>query len=628
MLQRDLTAIVGVDLRTWPRPPIDGIDRQYQASYQSRCDALQAVVGGMSFRAAAARFGVDPRTVAADAQKAPQLHSDHRPLGFRACIPFRHRLAKPPNDQSVPVAPPSKGAAYSFSRLLDAYPVLKELVLGYNGPLPSGKAKARAFDRHFGAFKAKARSVMDKDAYPLCEFDEGRRALLNYHQRLRKQRREAGGAEVDATPPTTKRFNQLFALAPLDRCEFDAHKQDVDWILDVPHPDGQLVQRRISQVTLLAMVCSVSRYLLSYLLVLGEYNQFHVLRLFNNALKPWQPRELIVPNMRYAQGAVLGLPFDEQGCSARPIVSAGDNAMSHLANLPVANLTDQFRGVFNFGRAHVPEGRPIIEAFFRRLEQGALRSLAGGFHPQSKANEKKVATSYLRSEDHPLHWEGMLDLMDVIAAGHNVTPHSGLHNRLPRDVLNTHLASGWTWQATEAARDARRLATIRLNVRIRGNEADRRQPFVQYKDAIYRSQRLNGQWGRIGEVFPAEVSIEDLRHMVLLDPTDHTPWSRLQAMPPWQQSPHDLHLRQLINSARHRGLIEIAGASDAVRAYHDFAHAEALKARTASDQYARLQVEQGLSGNPNANRKPASTTTTTPDVQPRAGRTSFALRKD
>jgi len=626
MAKHDLTGIVGVDLRTWPRPPVDGIDEEYQASYLSRCNALQAVAGGMSFRAAAARYGADPRTVANDAEKAPQLHTDKKPLGFRACIPFRHRLPKPPSDKTVPVAPPTKGAAYSFSRLLDAYSDLKDLVLAYNGPLPSGKAKARAFDRHFGSFKAKARTLLEKDTYPLCEPDEGRRALLNYHKRVRNQRREAGGAEVDGTPPTTKRFNQLFTLAPLDRCEFDAHKQDVDWVLDIPHPDGQLVQRRITKVTLLALVCAASRYLLSHLLVLGEYNQFHVLRLFSNALKPWSPRELIVPNMHYAEGAVLGLPFDEHDCCGRPIVSAGDNAMSHLAKLPVDNLVDHFRGVFNFGRAHVPEGRPIIEAFFRRLEQGALRGIAGGFHPQSRANEKKVATSYLRSEDHPLHWEGMLDLMDVIASGHNVTPHSGLHNRLPKTVLHTHLASGWTWQATEAARDALRVATIRLHVRIRGDEAARRQPFVQYKDAIYRSQRLNGQWGRIGDSFPAEVSIEDLRHLVLLDPTDHTPWSRLAALPPWQQSPHDLHLRQLINTARHRGLIDIAGAGDAVKAYHAFAHEEALKARTVADQFARLQIQHGVPANTNGN--PAGPAVPPPVVHPRAGRTSFALRKD
>lgn len=121
MARHDLTEIVGVDLRTWPRPPADGVDEKYRAAYLSRCDALQAVAGGMSFRAAAERYGVDARTIAADAEKAPALHTDNKPLGFRACIPFRHRLPKSPNE-AVPVAPPTKGAAYSFSRLLNAYP--------------------------------------------------------------------------------------------------------------------------------------------------------------------------------------------------------------------------------------------------------------------------------------------------------------------------------------------------------------------------------------------------------------------------------------------------------------------------------------------------------------------------
>jgi hypothetical protein len=620
MASRDLTAIVGVDLRTWPRPPADSVDPKDADKLIARCDALQAVAGGMSFRAAGAAFGVDPRTVATDAEKAVQLHPDGKPIGFRTCIPFRYRMPKPKKEK---VAPPTKGAAYSFTRLLEAYLPLKELVHGYLGPLPSGKAKTRAFDRHFGTFKAKARTLMDKSAYPLSEPDEGRRALLEYHKRLRKQRREVGAAEVDATPPTTKRFNQLFTLAPLDRCEFDAHKQDVDWVLEIPNGHGELVQRRITKITLLALVCAVSRYLLSYLLVLGEYNHLHVLRLFCRALNPWQRRELIVPGMSYADGAVLGLPVDEYGCGVRSIVTAGDNALSHLANLTVNNLVDHYRGVFNFGKAHVPEGRPIIEAFFRRLEQGALRSIAGGFHPQSRANPDKVSTSYLRAEDHPLHWVGMEDLMDVIASGYNVTQHSGLNNRLPSTVMHTHLASGWTWRATEAARDALKVATIRLNVKIRGDKEAKRHPFVQYKDGIYRSQRLMGQWSRIGESFPAEVSIEDLRYMVLLDQADRTPWSRLAALPPWHLSPHDLHLRQQINQARHRGLLQINGSEDAVKAYHAFAHTEALKARAVADQYARLEFQHGFHTGASPSVAPPQ-----PAVEPRAGRTSFALRKD
>jgi hypothetical protein len=41
-------------------------------------------------------------------------------------------------------------------------------------------------------------------------------------------------------------------------------------------------------------------------------------------------------------------------------------------------------------------------------------------------------------------------------------------------------------------------------------------------------------------------------------------------------------------------LLQINGSEDAVKAYHAFAHTEALKARAVADQYARLEFQNGF----------------------------------
>lgn len=620
MTTRDLTAIVGADIRSWAKPPADQVPPLHRASYLARCDALTAVVGGMACRPAGSTYRVDPRTVARDAKNALRLGPDGVLLGFRACLPFRHRL--PRGGGQTKVAPPTNNRAYAFTRLLESTDAARVVADKYNGPLPSGKAKSRAFERHIRAFLAAVRAANGERAYPLNEADKGRRALLNYHKRIRDARREAGAVEVDEAEPEIKRFNQLFNLAPLDRLEFDAHKQDVDWEFEITRPDGHMVLRKIQSVTLLAVVCAVSRYLLAYVLVLGAYNRLDVLRLFHRALQPWRPRELTVTGMVYPEGAQLGLPVDDDGAGPRGIVIAGDNALAHHADIAVDNLLEHHRGLLNLGRAHVPEGRPIIEAFFRRLEQGALRQIAGGFQPETRISGEKVSTSYLRAQDHPLHWEGLLDLMDVIAAGYNITPHYGLHNRTPASVLATHLTSGWSWFATEATRDAQKLTTTRFSATIRGKKSAGRHPFVQYHEAYYRSQRLMGRWDLVGRKFIAEVNIEDLRHVVLLDPDDGTPWSRLAALPPWDRSRHDLHLRQQIIRSRNRGLLEIAGAQDAVAAFHAFTRSQALCRAAAPDLHARIHTQ--------LDTEPRSSVTTPSSraVEPRAGRATFANRKD
>lgn len=614
----DLYEIVNADWRSWPKPIAELLPERDRTSYVNRCDALICVAGGASFHSAGKLNGVDERTVRKDAAEALKPHLDGTVVGFRACLPYR-RSSEPRS--KPPTAPPQHKNANAMTQLIASTESVRELVTAYNGPLPTGKVKCRRFDRHCREVLAAVETANGTKGYPFNVPDRGRRALSNYHKRKRKERLDAGAAEVDTTPPAIARLSQLFQLAPLERLEFDAHKEDVDWHMELLRPDGLTVTRRIQCVTLIVVICAVTRYVVAYVLVLGVYNRLDVLRLVAKALQPWRPRELIVPGMRYADGAQLGVPVTSSGSGPRGILIAGDNAMQHHADISVKNILKHQRGVLHLGRAHVPEIRPIIEAFFRRLAEGALRFLAGGFQPETQSNGQKTPTSFLRAQDHPLHWEGMLDLMDVILSGHNVTPHSGLHNRTPASVLNTHLASGWYWESTEFPRDAGQLATIRFNVKIRGDKRTGRHPFVQYQEAYYRSQRLMGRHDLVGKSFIAEANVDDLRDLVLIDPDDATVWSRLKALPPWDLTPHDLHLRHQIIRAKNRGLVEIVGARDAVAAYHEFARSQVIRGDAPPDLYARVDqcVQRG-------SKRPAPEVR--PVVLPRSGRTSFAGRKD
>ncbi|RDS83605.1 hypothetical protein DWU98_04535 [Dyella monticola] len=613
-------SIVGVDVRNFVRPASSDIVVHHQAIYKARCAALIDVAGGRAITAAAKHHGVDPRTVGRDCEIAMELALDGLRVGFRACIPFRHRRPKLAPAEALIEAPITKGP-YAFSQLLMRCVKLKKLVDDYKGALPGGNRKVRTFDRLFGQFKATVRAELSDKDYPFTVKDEGRRALLTYIKRVRLARLEAGAADVEDSQPNVVRFSQLFHLAPLDRIEFDAHKVDVDWHLNLEAPNGKFAKRHIECVTLLAAICAVSRYLLGYVLVLGSYNRLDVLRLFHRVLSPWHPRQLIVPDMQYPVGAQLGLPVNEHGEGPRGVAIAGDNALAHHADVCVENLVAHYRGILNFGPAHVPEVRPYVEALFRLLEQGALRQIAGGFQPETRTHGK-TRTSFLSADDHPFHYEGLADLMDVIAAGYNVTPHSGLGGRTPASVLNTHLASGWSWYSSDALADASRLTTMRFFPRIRGDGSTGRLPFVQYYDAHYRSQKLMGRRDLVGQRFPAEANLEDLRHVVLLNPEDGAPWSRLTALPPWDRTPHDLHLRQQIIRARNRGLLELVGSRDAIEAYHAFTREQAAQGKASPDLYARVDAQF----------KPSSLATneasTRPVVLPRRGPTSFAHRKD
>lgn len=618
--------IVGMDVRSLVRPKACDIPETYRSLYEARCAALVDVAGGVPVTTAAKIHRVDPRTVVRDSEIAMELALDGLHVGFRACIPFKHRRTKPQAADLYIEVPRTKGP-HAFNRLLSVCKKAKKLVDDYKGDLPDGKRKVRAFDRLFDQFKAAIRAEFGDKGYPFNVKDEGRRALLMYLKRLRLERAEAGAPETEDVEPNVTRFSQLFHLAPLDRIEFDAHKIDVDCEFTMVAPNGKFAKRRFQCITILAAICAVSRYLLGYVIVLGTYNRLHVLQLFNKVLSPWRPRQLIVPNMFYPEGAQLGLPINDQGIGPRGIVIAGDNALAHHAHICVDNLLDHHRGILNFGPAHVPEVRPIIEAFFRLLEQGALRKIAGGFQPETRTNGK-VRTTFVRAEDHPFHYEAFEDLLDVIAAGYNCTPHTGLGGRTPASVMNTHLASGWNWYCSDTPVDAARIATVRFSAMVRGGDSSGgRLPFVQYYGAHYRSQKLMARRDLIGKRFPAEANVQDLRRLVLLNPSDGAPWSLLTALPPWDRTPHDLHLRQQIIRARNRKLLDLVGSRDAVESYHALTRDQAIRGDEPPDLHARID-ECIKAAPPNPISHVTQLISSAPTVLPRRGLTSFANRKD
>lgn len=610
-----------VDIRQYPNPNPEALPEKLRGEYAKRRSALIDVLGGSSIRSAAQQHHVHRKTLADDHRKFHMPGPEGKPLGFRACIPWRFRKE---SQVRSPAHAPQRKAPGAFTRLVAATPGAQGIIDRFTASLPTGKRKNSKFDALHAKILSLVTKENGKDGYPFDTPDNGRRALLHYIKRAREARQLAKAAAVEDTSPRIVRLGQIFQLKPLDRVEYDGHTVDVDMRLAVPAPDGGHVLRVIKQVTLLAAICAVSRYLLGYLLIFGAYNKLDVLRLFHSVLLPWRPRQLIVPNMAYVRGAVLGMPAACNGRGLRASLSAGDNAFSHHARAVRGNLLRHHRGVLHFGPAHVPEVRPMIEAFFRRIEQGALRGIAGGFHPGSPSGDPRSASTELSADDHPLHWEAMQDLMDVLASGHNVTPHSGLHERLPVDVVRDYVASGgWGFEVADPANDARQLFTVRTHPVVRGNQNTGKVPYIEWQGAKYRSPKLDYSWSKVGVRQDADVYLDDLRTMVLLD-TDGSVWSKLAAMSPWDRTPHDLALRQKINSARHRGLIRIAGGEDAVEAYNQFVKRETVAGNGSAEHYGQLAY--GPSGA--ALKSKPLLHHPKQDVAPRAGRFTFAGSKD
>ena len=604
------------DIEHWIEPDLQTFLPDVVQEYERRKKAFTAVIRGKSIVAAANDNEVNRKTLTKMLSDCTQLSRDGREWQWRVCLPNRARTQK---DTEVPKVPdgPRPGA---FTQLLRAIPELPSLLAGYTKALPTRERRSPAFEKFLEKFLATIRKVTQGVGYPFNAGDKGRRSIQTHIQKLRQELPIDDSEEEQTELIHAKQLKEVFQFNVMERLEFDAHRMDADFVVEVEDANGVTALRQISYVWLLLVIDSVSRLVLGWSLVIGRgYSQVDVLRVFMKSLLPWEPRELLAPEMEYVRDSGIGT-IPAVGRLLRGMLTAADNALAHHAKLTTSNLTTHFKGVLSLGPSHVPETRGILEALFRKLEDGAIRHLPGGFEPQRDRDTPKRSTTSEQSDSHPLNLIALGDLLDVIICGYNFTPLAALGDRTPIDVVRTHVnGGGWAFESPQSDKDAFKLAQMRVPITIRANRKKRRQPFVNFIRARYRAHGLMDRWDLVGKKFQGVLNFEDLRYIDVLDEHGDL-FVRLTALPPWSRTKHDLDLRKLIIRWTNRKLFSIVGVDDAVDAYRTFVRRNVTAMPAAVDQTAKYhQHHQSRS---------AKTATPTPVYVPRNGLFNFDNMKD
>lgn len=554
------------------------------AHYQAYEKALTAVYKGSSVREAAKHYNVRRDTLNAVVAESLREHSDGKLVGYRACQ-RHHRRAKA-HDATTP--PPPSDPPSTLAAVLQRLPAAKALVETFRGRLPGRHRTSATFDALFQQL-LKLVTQAGWAHMPLwASTDRGRRALA---RRIRLSRRVLPASELDENPPEkahASRLEHLFALKPFDRFEADGHRIDVKWHALVETPDGGWVLRLITCLWLIVIIDVASRAIVAWNIVIKDnYNRFDLLRTVSRALLPWRRRDLICPDMHYHPEAWMPNAVDSPSEIMRAATLALDNAMAHIANDATNNLGDFFRGVVNLGLPGIPEGRAHVEAFFKKIEAQVLRLIAGGFRPPGVDEETPTDTTNLSPEQYPVVLQAIDDLVDVTISGYNPTQQDELFNRSPRQVIEQYLESAIPIRSTLTEDDLASLLVMRFRVRIAGKKYVR-QPFVKWKGARYRTDKMRGHWELLRQQFEATVSADDLRRMALW--RNGKLFAVLHALPPWSATAHDFETRQRAMACQRRGLVSWKGASDAVSAYNSAVRKWALEFRWAAGEYVRSNL--------------------------------------
>lgn len=583
-MTNELTTAMVLSASHWVKPDPRLVQEKHRDDMTRRCAALDYVLQGASIRRAASLHRVNRTTLALIVDKAFRLESDGRPAGYRACLPYSVRTL----NKSTAVTMPLSGNAHSLDRFFALHPDIKQMLDSHKGSLPPGRLPPD-FKRLLTTIKGLLTKRECQSLWPMNTRDKGRRVFSRYVKRMRRQAIVDGAPSApSAEMQTIARFDQLFVIRPFDRVEFDAHRIDVDWRISVPDARGELITTPISAIWILAIIEVASTAILGWKIVVGRsYSALDVAQCFASAMRRWEPRALIVPDLQYVPGAMMPSNLDLTTPVLMGRLTAMDNAKAHKAKLQLNTWLLAHYGVVNFGRPHVPEQRPNIEQLFFRLEEGAFRQIPGGFKPH-RINQPATSTSAWSSNGHPLHFQALQDLMDVVVTGHNVSPIPGRQNRTPMEILSAYRHGDDFWMAPAYHEsNAKALTTTCHEMLMKGSKTSNKPVHIQFLQVDYRHPDLDKAWEMVGQSYKTIVDLEDLRTITLVDESLR-PIRTLHAASPWRKHRHDITTRRRILALSRSGDLEIRGADSAVAAYAAYTLTQAGKSVVAADQAARL----------------------------------------
>ena len=596
-----------------PRPDTAAMTNRSEAEKRdidNRANALAELLEGSTIKQVATARKLHPKTLGRMLDLVAEPALDGGVNGFAVCIP-RVRLVDPqPREAGLPTL----GRAHAMTRLVGALPEVGVLLVKFKGRLPTRKQTSPAFDRLYAEIKRVLKEKGLGDRYPLNTRDHGRRALATFIKRTRT--RSAEQAMALTAPMALTKWEELAPIRPFDEVQFDGHYIDLkDQQAAIPLPDGEYVLAPISGLWLLAQLDVGSRACVSWSLVIGvSYDQIELLQTLEHGLTPWEPLDVAAQRMRYLHNAWM--PNMGDAMPPRPLKLSLDNFSAHLAKHARRTLLHHQLGVYRFGVAGIPEARPHIEAFFKVIENAVLRFLAGGFEPATKDRvAQKISTK--RASDYPIFPELLEICLDIAISTYNVTAHGEMHNRSPREVTERFIElGGMPLRSSRSADDARDMRRIRVQVTLRGNEADGVLPHVNCGYGTYRSEKLNPRWDLVGTKFDGFIDDEDARFLTLLDERG-LPYVTLEVLPPYARTPHTLAQRKRAEKLRKTHPERWEGIDDVIEAYHADVRDCARRLKWAADEIAGGAVPKAPPAVPRGTASGAAQTLT--GLVPRGG---------
>lgn len=588
------------DYTRWPAVDPESLSADDRKVFLARRGAIRAYVAGSGFGKINQKYGISAAWLWWLRVRVFSRHKDGRIYGERALVPYVRIKGYGRTKELRPQPAGAKGGqSGALGKLFEHFPELKEYVDGLflKRKRPDTVHESRIRVKHIHKrFLDKCRALGIKNEYPFTTKWLGRSALRKYLVRLlHEQTERAVLARYGENAARKYRIQGHGAaedvLRPYQRTQCDAHKIDAIFTIRISHPRLGWIPVLVPRIWIVVIIDVFSRAALSYHLVLGlECSARDVTRAIQRAVVPWRPRTFSIPALRYPErgGFPSGLypalgwvAFDEFWI---------DNAKANLANITKDLLIEKMGAKVQAGALKIIERRAIMERLFLNLEQNGFQRLASttGSHPRDTRRQDPEAAAL----KYDIRLEHLEDLLEVMFAQYNATPHSALGYRTPLEVIEQYLHTGGeVRQIDEADRTDAAFLYLRTVRTVRGDVKKSRKPYIEYEGAVYQHEVLARSPDLIGEKLTLHVNPDDLRLIKAFLP-DGSDFGLLSAKAPWHRLPHSLETRTAINRLRHRKLVSFTEMDDPIAIYNDHLAAESLTNKRARPRFEKVRREK------------------------------------
>lgn len=587
------------DISQWPSVDVTTLPAKVQPLYTRRFEAVSDYLAGKTYDAIRLAYGISPSRLWSLIQRCLQQHPDGQIWGARALVPgVRLRSNQRRAQLKVRSFGARGGHSGALGKLFERFPELKEFVddlfLKRRKPGVIHEPRIAVKNLH-KRFLDKCRALGIRSDYPFTTKWLGKRALGKYLKRLADEKADEVvearyGRNAARKWKATGEGAASKATRPFEFVQCDGHRIDGFFTIRVPHPTLGVVPAELPRIWLLAIKDVYSRAILGYLIALAlEYDADDVMQCIQHAVVPWNPRNLTIPGLKYPQrgGFPSGVIPQAQWVAWDNFWY--DNNKANLADITLDLLHEKLHCRVHPGAIDAIERRAILERFFLTFEENGIHRLPSTTGSHSKdVRRDKPEEKALKFD---IRLEHLEELVEVMLAQFNATPHTALGYRTPLEVIEHYFASGGEVRhVDEKDRDTATFLVHRDMRTVRGDMKKSRRPYIEYENAVYRNEVLSRSPHLIGSKLTLHVNRRDLRCIKAFLPNG-AEIGILTAQGGWGRTPHSLETRRAIGSMRNRKVLVLNEMDDPIAVYHDHMASEALTKKRARPRFEEARRE-------------------------------------